>query len=212
MAKSISQSELDVVQLLMQHDRCSIAQLEGYLNVTATAVRQRLQSLMSAGLIDRSQQKVGRGRPTHWYWLTAAGRKITGNNLSELATALWQEIQTIEDEGIRRQVLAGVANRLASDYDDLIEGNTSEQRLRSLAQLMVDRDIPVAVESGDGQGTLTILACPFPDLAEHSRDVCEMERELISKVIGSTIERCQCRRDGDNCCSYQATAKAKKFA
>ena len=209
MTKTISQNELDVVQLLMKHGKCSIAQLEGYLNVTATAVRQRLKSLMAAGLIDRSKESEGRGRPTHLYWLTASGRKVTGNHLSELASALWQEVQTISDENIRRNVLAGVARRLAADYGNLIDGESSDQRLQSWARLMGERDIPVAIESEDGQATLKILACPFPDLGDDNRDVCTLEQELISEVVGDPLARCQCRRDGDNCCSYQTTPQAR---
>ena len=205
---SISNIELDVVQLLLEHGKCSVAELEEYLSVTATAVRQRLKTLMAAGLIDRSKETEGRGRPTHRYWLTDAGRKVTGNNLSDLASALWQEVQKIPDEGIRQTVMAGVANRLANDFGEFIEGESAEQRLHSLANLMGQRDIPVSIESRDGQPTLKILACPFPDLADDNRDVCEIEQKLISKVVGGTLERCQCSKDGDNCCSYQTT-KAK---
>lgn len=207
---SVSQNEFDVVQLLLEHGKCSIAQLEDYLSVTATAVRQRLKTLRAAGLIDRSKETEGRGRPIHLYWLTDAGRKVTGNNLSDLASALWQEVQKIPDDGIRQTVLAGVANRLATDFEELIEGESTEQRLHSLANLMGQRDIPVSIESRDGQPMLKILACPFPDLADENRDACEIEQKLISKVIGGALERCQCSKDGDNCCSYQTkTTKAK---
>ena len=119
---SVSQNEFDVVQLLLEHGKCSIAQLEDYLSVTATAVRQRLKTLRAAGLIDRSKETEGRGRPIHLYWLTDAGRKVTGNNLSDLASALWQEVQKIPDDGIRQTVLPCVTNRLATDFDELIEG------------------------------------------------------------------------------------------
>ena len=200
----ISQNELDVVQLLLEHGKCSIVQLEEHLQVTATAVRQRLRTLMAAGLVDRVKETEGRGRPNHVYWLTEAGRKVTGNSLAELAGALWQEVQSIPDQGIRDQILAGVANRLATDFDNLIQGETTGERLESLADLMNQREIPATVESKDGQQTLKILSCPFPDLADENRDVCEMEQQLIAKVIGGTLERCQCRKDGDNCCSYQA--------
>ena len=206
---SISKIELDVVQLLLEHGKCSIAELQEYLSVTATAVRQRLKTLMAAGLIDRSKETEGRGRPIHLYWLTDAGRKVTGNHLSDLASALWQEVQQIPDAGIRQNILSGVANRLATDFDDLIDGESTEQRLHSLAHLMGQRNIPVSVESKDGQPMLKILACPFPDLTDNNRDLCEMEQKLISKVIGGTLERCQCAKDGDNCCSYQTKTIAK---
>ena len=202
---SITQNEIDVVQLLLEHGSCSIAQLGKHLEVTATAVRQRLKTLMAAGLVDRSKETEGRGRPVHRYWLTDSGRQVLGNGLSDLATALWDEVQKISDRGIRQSVLAGVANRLATDFGELIEGETTEQRLHSLARLFGEREIPVSVENSEGRPTLKILACPFPNLKDDNRDVCEMEQNLISKLIGGSLERCQCSKDGDNCCSYRTT-------
>ena len=98
MAKTISQIEMDVIQLLLEQGSCSIAQLERYLNVTATAVRQRLNRLMDNGLVDRESESDGRGRPKFKYCLTALGRQAGGNNLSDFAGALWVEIQKISDE------------------------------------------------------------------------------------------------------------------
>ena len=93
MQKPISQNELAVIQLLIQHGSCTISQFEALLGVTATAVRQRLNRLMAAGLVDRQSESEGRGRPIHLYRLTEAGRKKSGNNLSDFAVALWEEIQ-----------------------------------------------------------------------------------------------------------------------
>ena len=200
---TISQNERDVVQLLMEHESCSIADLEGYLNVTATAVRQRIHRLMSAGLVDRKAESVGRGRPSHRYRLTQAGRKAGGNNLEDFAEAMWHEIKSIPDDNIRRQIISGVAHRLASAYASEVDGRTVEDRLNSVAKLFGQRDIPVVVEKREGLPVLKILSCPYPELADENHDFCEMEKQLFSEVIGGSFDLCQCRQDGDSCCSFQ---------
>lgn len=206
MTATISPNELNVVQLLIEHNSCSIADLEGYLNVTATAVRQRLNRLLAAGLIDRSIESQERGRPTHRYWLTAAGQKLAGNNLADFAEALWYEIQQIPDKSIRQSIIQGASNRLAANYSNQISGRTREERLNSMATLFRKRDIPVAVAVNNGQPTLTILACPYPDLANDNHEICEMEKQLFSQVVDGSIELCKCQRDGDSCCSFQAAS------
>lgn len=205
MTKPISQSELEVIQLLIQHGRCTISQLEGFLGVTATAVRQRLNRLMAADLVDRQSESEGRGRPIHKYRLTDAGRKQSGNNLSEFAVALWEEIQTLSDRTIRQAIIDGAARRLADSYNHQISGESVSDRMASVAKLFAERDIPVEFEENkDGLPILKILACPYPDLANQNQNVCEMERQVFAEVTGGSLELCQCRHDGDECCSYRA--------
>ena len=64
-----------VVELLRVEQALGIADLSTALGVTATAVRQRLDRLMKAGLVERSTIARPRGRPAHAYRLTPAGRK-----------------------------------------------------------------------------------------------------------------------------------------
>ncbi len=203
MAKSISKNELEVVQLLIEHSTCSITELMEYLNVTATAVRQRISRLLAAGLVDRQVQSEGRGRPLYRYLLTDAGRKLTGNNLPDIAAALWHGIQRISDESLRQSIIAGAIDRLAASYSKQINGKSLEERLNSLAGLFRERDIPVEVENRNGTPTLRILSCPYPDLANENHEVCEMEKQLLTQVVGGQVDLCQCRRDGDSCCSFQ---------
>ena len=207
---ALSQPDADVVQLLLEHEECSIAELETLLFVTATAVRQRLTRLMAAGLVDRTTESEGRGRPVHRYQLTNSGRKAVGNNLADFAGALWQQIQKIPDDTVRESIIAGAAESLAETYCASIDGQTIEDRIRSVASFFSDREVPVSVEeNNDGLPTLKILACPYPDLANDNHEVCEMERQLFSKVTGGSFELCQCRQDGDQCCKFQASASSK---
>ncbi len=205
MVNSISQNEQDVIQLLLEHGPCSIAQLESHLHVTATAVRQRLTRLMAAGLIDRQSESEGRGRPNHRYEVTDLGRKSTGNNLADFADALWREVQSLEDQDLKRSIIAGASKRLAASYSDRIQGQHLEDKLLSVAELFGERNIPTTVENNNGLPILKVLACPYPDLANDSHDVCEMERQLFSEVTGGALELCQCRQDGDRCCTFKPT-------
>jgi len=209
---ALSQPDADVVQLLLEHDECSVVQLEEYLHVTATAVRQRLTRLMAAGLVDRTTESGGRGRPVHQYRLTGSGRKAVGNNLADFAGALWQQIQNIPDDTVRQTIIAGAAESLAETYCASIDGQSIEDRIRSVASFFNDREIPVSVEENNGGlPTLKILACPYPDLVNDNHELCEMERQLFSKVTGGSFELCQCRQDGDQCCKFQASASSTKW-
>lgn len=200
-------SDTAILGLLREHQSLTINEMIEKLGVTATAVRQKLDRLISGGLISRHRQTVvggqnhSRGRPSFQYELTDAGRRQLANNLSDLAGVLWEEVRLINDSAVRAAVLNGVMRRLAQQYGDRIRGNTFEERLTSLADLFAQRQIPVRVESQDGLPVLNIHGCPYPDLAHHDRTICEMETALFSKLVGQELKLGRCQDHG--CCTFQ---------
>lgn len=200
-------SDIAILDLLRQSESLSIADLAAVMNVTATAVRQRLTRLMAQGYIDRATARAGRGRPSHQYRLTAKGRRKTGSNFADLAIALWQEVRAIQDLDVRRGLFQRLAKRLADVYADQIAGETIDEKMESLATLFGERKVPFTVTHGEGKlPVLTALACPYPDLAEQDRTICSMERILFSELLGEQVSLSQCRLDGESCCTFEVRA------
>jgi DeoR family transcriptional regulator, suf operon transcriptional repressor len=198
-------SDADVLDLLRIAGPLSVSQLADAMEVTATAVRQRLTRLMSQSLIDREAVRAGRGRPKHRYALTDEGVRVTGSNFNDLALALWKEFDAITDENLRREMLRRIAKTLARGYVDKIEGDSPAERMQSLAALLSQRRIPVSVNGSPEQPMLTAHACPYPSLAEQDRGVCTMEKMLFSELVGGDVELTHCRLDGGGECRFQTT-------
>ena len=66
-------SDKAVLDFLRRSGAVTVGALVAEMGVTATAVRQRLQRLMTHGLIARKTERKGRGRPNHRYSLTEKG-------------------------------------------------------------------------------------------------------------------------------------------
>jgi predicted ArsR family transcriptional regulator len=173
------------------------------MEVTATAVRQRLTRLMNQSLIERDAIRAGRGRPKHRYSLTDKGVRQTGSNFTDLALALWGEIKIAGDETNGRDLLKQISRALAKGYASQINGTSPSERLQSLADLLKQRRIPVSVDTSGDHTTLTTHACPYPGLAEKDSSVCQMEKMMFSELIGSEVELTQCRRDGGGECRFE---------
>jgi DeoR family transcriptional regulator, suf operon transcriptional repressor len=197
-------SDADVLNLLRIAGPLSVSELSDAMQVTATAVRQRLTRLMSQMMIDREAVRAGRGRPKHRYALTDRGLQQTGSNFTDLAMTLWREMKSIDDEGVRRDLLRRIARALAAGYAAQIKGETPAERLESLAELLQERRIPASVETVGGTATLTTHACPYPKLAEEDPSICTMERMLFSELLGGEVRLTQCRLDGGSDCRFQA--------
>jgi len=198
-------SDVALLDVLRKQPGLSVTKLAISFEVTATAIRQRLTRLMDRGLVERSQVKAERGRPTHIYKLTEAGRRQCGSNFADLAVALWEEIRLIREPDVRKGLLARVSKRLAEAYSDQIEGETLTERMEAVSQLFAGKDIPFEVDHSGDLPVLTALACPYPELAEQDRSICAMERMLLSEMIGDSVKLNQCRLDGDTCCTFEAS-------
>jgi DeoR family transcriptional regulator, suf operon transcriptional repressor len=201
-------SDRSLLDYLRRGDGASITQLEEYFGVTATAVRQRLTRLMSEGLIQRQIARQGRGRPSHTYRLTDKGRHAAGTNYGDLAKALWQELRAIPDPEIRTGLLSRLAKKLAEQYSHSIVGGDLAERMQSVVRLMGERDVPFAIDRSGSLPVLTVLACPYPTLAEQDRTVCAMEKVFLTELLGQGVRLSECRLDGGSCCSFSPSLGA----
>jgi predicted ArsR family transcriptional regulator len=193
-----------VVEYLRRQGAATVQDLVDYAGVTATAIRQRLTRLMDQGLIVRESESVGRGRPTHRYSLSEAGVRSSGTNYEDLVGVLWTEIRAVKDPDVRYGLLKRIVVRLAELYRDQIKGESVNDRMESLVELMRGRDIPFEViKPVEGQlPVLKALACPYPSLAEQDRSICSMEKMLFAEILGSGLRLSDCRLDGAAHCTF----------
>jgi predicted ArsR family transcriptional regulator len=198
-------SDIGLLDILRKNGPASVAQLAAEMQVTATAVRQRLTRLLAQGEVERTTERISRGRPVHRYKLTDKGRRRAGANFADLAIALWAEIREIKDPEVRRGLLQRVSKRLATLYAGRVRGSTLEEKMESLAEMFRERRIPFEVQGSRELPILHATACPYPDLAEQDRTVCSMERILFSELLGENVRLSNCRLDGHNCCTFEPT-------
>jgi predicted ArsR family transcriptional regulator len=194
-----------VLDLLRISGSLGVPELADAMEVTPTAVRQRLTRLMGKEMIQREAVRRGRGRPRHSYSLTEKGMRQTGSNFDDLAMTLWGEMREKGDAELRRETLRRIARALAAGYASQIQGDTPEERMKSLARLLEQRRIPVSVEKTNQGSVLTTHACPYPKLAEQDQGICSVERMMFSELIGHDVKLTQCRlREGGGDCQFQS--------
>jgi predicted ArsR family transcriptional regulator len=184
----------------------TVAELAAAFQVTPTAIRNRLTRLMGSGLVERKSEPAGRGRPHHTYQLSALAHKRLGQNYTDLALALWEEMmRSVEDPRLRRRVFQRVTDRLAELYRAQLTGDGWEGRLMQLGRLLHGRGIEaeVVVPEGTSAPVLRQYSCPYLELAEADATVCALERKMFEKVVGRALRLSSCRLDGDRACQFE---------
>ncbi|MFM8290363.1 MAG: helix-turn-helix transcriptional regulator [Planctomycetia bacterium] len=198
-----------VIELLRVESALEIGDLAAALGVTPTAIRQRLERLMKAGLVERAAVSRPRGRPAHAYSLTAEGRHSGGDNFRDLALVLWREIRGVRDPAVRQGLLSRIGTAMASLYRREVSGDDPAGRLRSLAGVMRQKGVSCDVAGGDGDlAVLTSYSCPYPELAEQDRSICAAERLMLQDLVGTSVALSECRLDGGTCCRFTAGGQA----
>ena len=203
MTYELAGSDASLVELLRRRGPLGINDLVEAMQVTPTAIRQRLSRLMADGLVERSMSRGGRGRPSHRYGLTTKGARTAGDNFADLASVLWEEIRAVPDAEVRRGLLKRLAGRLADRYRGTVQAAGAD-RLRGLAELLSERDVSCEALVEGELPVLKMYSCPYPELAEQDRAVCAMETMLMSELTGGGVELSACRLDGADCCTFQS--------
>ncbi len=174
--------------------------------VTATAIRQRLLRLQAAGLVSRKSVRATRGRPHHEYQLTEQGQKLLGDNYIELATILWEQLSSIEDEQIKRSVMAQLRDTLVKRYGESVEGEGLAVRLQELKDVLSSHGFNVEIVQNGEKWALVERNCPYHELASQSHSICDLEHEVFEKILGVPLELTQRCVDGHNCCKFETVS------
>lgn len=180
----------------------TVQEIGANLGVTATAVRQRLTRLEGAGLIGRRLVRAGRGRPHYVYEVTVKARRQLGDNYGDLALILWREVQRIEDPTLRRQVTGRVREAMVQRFGTM-DGMQLAERLRRLTSGLVSHGYDVEVSGGAGLPILREHSCPYQELADEDRGICELEQEVFEQVLGVPVRLTQCCMDGHRGCEFE---------
>lgn len=191
-----------VLKAIQLRGKASIKDVAAELGVTTSAVRLHLTQLQASGAIRAEKVREGVGRPYYVYSATPQAHNLFYKDYGDLARLLLEEVSETQGADALQGVLHRVGDRLADVYRDQIWGQELADRLRSWAELLDQRGVTVEIErTGDGF-VLREYGCPYQNVAVESRSVCEMERQVMSRLLDSGVKLTQCVLDGHRECQF----------
>jgi len=205
MKLDIDNAEREFLERLRNLGSATVQDIGDSLSVTATAVRQRLNRMLSLGLIEREVQRAGRGRPHHLYKVSDKALRVLGDNYNELALILWREFQKITDPEVRKTLRQSIQNAMAARFSSVAQGANLQERIEILKSLMQERGYSVEVQDRDGSPVLRETNCPYHDLANDDRGICEMEEEVFSQLLGVPFKLTSCCQDSSHHCEFEVS-------
>ena len=181
-----------IVDRLKRVDTSTAPELANEFGLTDTAIRQHLEALEAAGLVERHMEPAtGRGRPpVHWR-LTAGASPLFADRHADLTVDLLTSIrETLGDDALRRVVTAR-ADRQRAAYAEVLDAvDGVEQRVQVLADLRSNEGYLAEAVAGDGGEVLLVEHhCPIGDAAATCEQLCAAELQVFRTALGPKIGR-----------------------
>ncbi len=192
-----------IIEYLQRHSSATIKELEQVLGISTTAVRQHLQALQAEGYIDRRAVHSGVGRPHYVYVATEAAQRLFACHCDDLALTLLEEMLAQEGPQKVAHLLQRVSTRLAARYASEVNATDLRRRVEQMAQALSAQGVLTEVRQEPGNTfVLRTYNCPYYDLAQGHREICEMDQAMMQQVLGSDVALERCMLDGEGGCTF----------
>jgi predicted ArsR family transcriptional regulator len=197
-----------ILDILRVKKQATVDELVGDLekrrgtSITAVTVRHHLNELLREQLITTAELKHrdAPGRPQHVYVLTEAALAHFPTNYQPLITHILGELSNSLSNTQVNVLFEGVADKMAADANvpplPLIE------RLNCVVNYLNDHGYNANWEQGKDGFILNTTNCPYHQIAEGNRTLCEMDMRLVSSLLGIVPRLLSRISDGDSACSY----------
>jgi predicted ArsR family transcriptional regulator len=191
---------------ILKHGPSTAAELASRLGLTPAGIRRHLDVLTTTGQVQAREQRVygarGRGRPARVFALTDAGRATFYSAYDDLAvSALDYLSETGGQDAVTKFAqarIAAVEDRYRDNVANAAPGTTPAEALA--AALTEDGYVASTLPSAIGE-QLCQHHCPIAHVAEQYPQLCEVETEMFSRVLGVHVQRLATIAHGDGVCT-----------
>ena len=184
------------------------------LDLTAVAIRQHLELLLTEGLVEFTEQRQPVGRPSRAWELTAAGHARYPNGHAELTVDLLKSMQTAFGSDALDRLVEARTKDLVKRYRTRMSDQTElPKRIAALVKIRSEEGYMAAWSRGSsGSFTLVENHCPICAAAEICQGLCSGELQLFRSLLGPGIhiEREEHILEGSRRCAYRITPKYKR--
>ncbi|WP_203824180.1 helix-turn-helix transcriptional regulator [Actinoplanes palleronii] len=198
----------DRVAQLLRRGPATAAELGAQLGLSPAAIRKHLDALLADCLVETREVRRtgprGRGRPAKAFVLTAAAREdLNPHHYDNIAAAA---LRWIAQNNGPQAVTAFAASQIQALEDRcsaaLEEAGTDPiARAEALADALTAEGYAASATTIASGGQLCQHHCPVAHVAAEFPQLCDAETEVISRLIGTHVQRLATIAHGDGVCT-----------
>jgi predicted ArsR family transcriptional regulator len=204
-----------VLQLLLESGSATAAELGAQLGLSPAAIRKHLDSMLAIGLVEtrevRHSGPRGRGRPAKAFVLTAAAKESFPHFYDGIATSALRWIAEHGGPGAVSQFaasqLSGLEERCRAAMCEA--GDDPIARAEALAEALTAEGYAANATTIASGGQLCQHHCPVAHVAAEFPQLCDAETEVISRLIGTHVQRLATIAHGDGVCTTHIPSRTR---
>jgi predicted ArsR family transcriptional regulator len=190
-----------ILDYLQRNPGATLEELAAAGGIAAITARSHLAILTTAGLVQATEVRRGRGRPARRYALTDAADAYFPNGYDRLALGLLSGLSQLEGPAAGALV-DHVAAGMAAGYARRVNGKSLPERVAAIAEIIEEQGGAAEWEATAGGYVVREHHCPYPSVSRCSDHVCEIDRRLVEKLAGASVAVTQRLRDGAESCDF----------
>jgi DeoR family suf operon transcriptional repressor len=204
-----SSTKYRIMMLLRKEDQSDLEGLSKKLGISQMAVYKHVKDLESRGLVLHDARRNGVGRPRLVFRPAPLSKGMYPKGYVKVATSA---LGFIEDR-LGKEAVIGVFNRLENEsveeYAGVIGSGSLAEKMRRLASARSDEGY-MAESRKTKSGDVELLQhnCPWSELASKYPGICEVERTMLEKVLGTEVKEAAKNIPGVEPCRFVAKARA----
>ena len=183
---------------LLRRGTMTVDELARALELTRTAVRGQLASLLRDGLVEQRESRRGASKPSHVYGVTVQAELLFSRAyapfLTQLLEALARRMTATELDAVMREVGPGMTKGRLAPRGSL------GQRVAGASALLNQMGGLTEVLEEDGGYVLQSHGCPLAAATAGHPEVCNALESLLSDFVGTAVTKCCDRYDRTRCC------------
>jgi predicted ArsR family transcriptional regulator len=206
-----------VTQLLLEHGTATAAELGAELGLSPAAIRRHLDAMLADGDVAAREQSVRgrrrRGRPAKVFALTESARVRCGTHFYDgMATAALRWIAQHGGAGAVDAFAAEQVGGLEARCRAAMEGAGDDPlaRAEALAAALTAEGYAANATTIASGGQLCQHHCPVAHVAAEFPQLCEAETAVISRLVGSHVQRLATIAHGDGVCTTHIPAQTTR--
>ncbi|NNC81725.1 MAG: ArsR family transcriptional regulator [Acidimicrobiales bacterium] len=178
------------------------------LDISASAVRQHLSALRSAGFITARQERGQTGRPADRYHATDLTEPLFATPDTSLSLQLLEHLEE-EDPDLVGRVFERRHRQLVEEAKDKLTGKPINERVEAVAELLQAQGYLADSDTlGHHQYRINLHSCALWAVATRYQQACTAELDFIRDLLpDATVERITHKTDGAHTCAYEITVR-----
>lgn len=204
-----------VTQLLLERGAATATELSEDLHLSSAAIRRHLEALASAGLVvgkeNPQRGQRGRGRPARVFSLTEIARESFPHHYDDLAGAALRWIARHDGPAAVGAFAAAQVACLEERCRAVMRGAGDDplSRAAALARALTTEGYAAATSAIASGGQLCQHHCPVAYVAAEFPQLCEAETRVISRLVGTHVQRLATIANGDGVCTTHIPAPVR---